>query len=404
MLTDAVLGVLRAACQQPIPSLKGTSSMVTHHVIQAALQSAVDGGVFPGAQLAVRLRGELVCVVTAGRLSSEPPGLPVQATTIYDLASLTKPLVTVTSVLLLIQRAKVALEDPVQEVLAELHGAPIGQATVRDLLTHRSGLPGWRPFYKQLDARDMVSGLPGGDQPAKQHVLEMIRDEPLIYVRGERSLYSDLGFMLLGFLVERLSGMALDLWCEEAIVRPLQADPMMFRPTAGRAQSDVVGPIVDVSRIAPSEQDEWRNRLLRGEVHDENAAAMGGVAGHAGLFGTAESVLAVSGAWLRGYYGRESILEGELVRQFTTRHESAARSSWALGWDTPSAPSSSGSSFSERSFGHLGYTGTSLWIDPSCELEVVLLSNRVHPSRRNEKIKVFRPLIHDLVYREFVSA
>ncbi len=378
--------------------------MATHHVIQAALQSAVDGGVFPGAQLAVRLRGELVCVVTAGRLSSEPPGLPVQATTIYDLASLTKPLVTVTSVLLLIQRAKVALEDPVQEVLAELHGAPIGQATVRDLLTHRSGLPGWRPFYKQLDARDMVSGLPGGDQPAKQHVLEMIRDEPLIYVRGERSLYSDLGFMLLGFLVERLSGMALDLWCEEAIVRPLQADPMMFRPTAGRAQSDVVGPIVDVSRIAPSEQDEWRNRLLRGEVHDENAAAMGGVAGHAGLFGTAESVLAVSGAWLRGYYGRESILERELVGQFTTRHESAARSSWALGWDTPSAPSSSGSSFSERSFGHLGYTGTSLWIDPSCELEVVLLSNRVHPSRRNEKIKVFRPLIHDLVYREFVSA
>ena len=378
--------------------------MATYHVIQAALQSAVDGGVFPGAQLAVRLRGELVCVVTAGRLSSEPPGLPVQATTIYDLASLTKPLVTVTSVLLLIQRAKVALEDPVQEVLAELHGAPIGQATVRDLLTHRSGLPGWRPFYKQLDARDMVSGLPGGDQPAKQHVLEMIRDEPLIYVRGERSLYSDLGFMLLGFLVERLSGMALDLWCEEAIVRPLQADPMMFRPTAGRAQSDVVGPIVDVSRIAPSEQDEWRNRLLRGEVHDENAAAMGGVAGHAGLFGTAESVLAVSGAWLRGYYGRESILERELVGQFTARHESAARSSWALGWDTPSAPSSSGSSFSERSFGHLGYTGTSLWIDPSCELEVVLLSNRVHPSRRNEKIKTFRPLIHDLVYREFVSA
>ena len=404
MLTDAVLGLLRAACQQPIPSLIGVSSMATYHVIQAALQSAVDDGVFPGAQLAVRLRGELQCVLAAGRISSEPPGLQVRATTIYDLASLTKPLVTVTSVLLLIQRAKVALGDPVQEVLAELQGTPIGQATVRDLLTHRSGLPGWRPFYKQLDARDMVSGLPGGDQPAKQHVLEMIRDEPLIYVRGERSLYSDLGFMLLGFLVERLSGMALDLWCEEAIVRPLQADPMMFRPTAGRAQSDVVGPIVDVSRIAPSEQDEWRNRLLRGEVHDENAAAMGGVAGHAGLFGTAESVLAVSGAWLRGYYGRESILERELVGQFTARHESAARSSWALGWDTPSAPSSSGSSFSERSFGHLGYTGTSLWIDPSCELEVVLLSNRVHPSRRNEKIKVFRPLIHDLVYREFVSA
>jgi CubicO group peptidase (beta-lactamase class C family) len=209
--------------------------------------------------------------------------------------------------------------------------------------------------------------------------------------------------MLLGFLVERLSKMALDLWCEEAIIRPLRAEPLMFCPTAGRAQLGVVRPTIDASRIAPTEQDEWRNRLLRGEVHDENASAMGGVAGHAGLFGTAESVLAVSGAWLRAYYGRESILDGELVRPFTARQEYASRSSWALGWDTPSTPSSSGSCFSERSFGHLGYTGTSLWIDPLCELEVVLLSNRVHPSRRNEKIKVFRPFIHDLVYREFVS-
>ena len=313
--------------------------MATHHVIQAALQSAVGEGVFPGAQLAVRLRGELQCVAVAGRLSSEPPGLPVQPSTIYDLASLTKPLATVTSVMLLIQRAKVALGDPLQEVLAELEGTPIGQATVRDLLTHRSGLPGWRPFYERLDVRGIVPGLPGVDQPVKQHVLHMIRDEPLIYARGERSVYSDLGFMLLGFLVERLSGMALDLWCEDAIFQPLQADPLIFCPMGGRAQLGVAHRIVDVPRIAPTEQDEWRNRFLCGEVHDENAAAMGGVAGHAGLFGTAESVLAVSGAWLRSYHGRESILDGKLVRQFTARQESAARSSWALGWDTPSVPS-----------------------------------------------------------------
>jgi serine-type D-Ala-D-Ala carboxypeptidase len=378
--------------------------MATHHVIQAALQSAVDEGVFPGAVLAVRLRGELQCVAVAGRLSSEPPGLLVQPSTIYDLASLTKPLATVTSVLLLIQRAKVALEDPVQQVLAELEGTPIGQATVRDFLTHCSGLPGWRPLYERLDAGGIVPGLSGGNYPVKQHVLKMIRDEPLIYAQGERSVYSDLGFMLLGFLVERLTGMALDLWCEKAFIRPLLAEPLMFCPTAGRTEPGVARPIVDASRIAPTEQDEWRNRLLCGEVHDENAAAMGGVAGHAGLFGTAESVLAVSGAWLRGYHGGESILNGELVRQFTIRQSSSSRSSWAMGWDTPSMPSSSGSCFSERSFGHLGYTGTSLWIDPLCELEVVLLSNRVHPTRRNEKIKVFRPRIHDLVYREFVSA
>jgi CubicO group peptidase (beta-lactamase class C family) len=209
--------------------------------------------------------------------------------------------------------------------------------------------------------------------------------------------------MLLGFLIEHLSGVALDVWCEEAIIRPLQAAPLMFCPTTGRVQLGVACPLIDAARIAQTEQDEWRKRLLHGEVHDENAAAMGGVAGHAGLFGTAESVLSVSGAWLRGYRGGDSILDGELVRQFTTRQEPASRSSWALGWDTPSAPSSSGSCFSERSFGHLGYTGTSLWIDPLCELEVVLLSNRVHPTRKNEKIKVFRPFIHDLVYREFVA-
>ena len=334
--------------------------MATHQVIEAALQSAVDDGVFPGAVLAVRLRGRLQCVAVAGRLSSESSGFPVQPSTIYDLASLTKPLATVTSVLLQIQHTKVALEDSVQEVLAELEGTPIGQATVRDLLTHRSGLPGWRPMYERLEARDITPAFSDGNQPVKQHVLNMIRDEPLIYARGERSVYSDLGFILLGFLVERLSGMALDLWCEEAIIRPLRADPLMFCSTAGRAQLGGVRPTVDTSRIAPTEQDEWRNRLVRGKVHDENAAAMGGVAGHAGLFGTAESVLAVSGAWLRGYHGRESILDGELVRQFTTRQESATRSSWALGWDTPSAPSSSGSHFSEQSFGHLGYTGTSL--------------------------------------------
>jgi CubicO group peptidase (beta-lactamase class C family) len=399
-----IRGFLLAAQQQiPVP-MTDVSPMATPRVIQAALRSAVDDGVFPGAQLAVRLRGELQCVAVAGRLSSEPLGTPVQPCTIYDLASLTKPLATATSILLLIQAAKVALEDSVQQILAELEGTPIGQATVRDLLTHRSGLPGWRPFYERLDAREIVPGRSSLDQPVKQQVLRMIRDEPLIYARGEQSIYSDLGFMLLGFLVERLSGVALDLWCEEAIVRPLRADPLVFCPTAGQVQLEVACSPVDASRIAPTERDEWRNRLLCGEVHDENAAAMGGIAGHAGLFGTAESVLAVSGAWLCGYHERGSMLDARLVRQFTTRQDSSTRSSWALGWDTPSAPSSSGSFFSEESFGHLGYTGTSLWIDPRRELEVVLLSNRVHPTRRNEKIKTFRPYIHDLVYREFVSA
>ncbi|MDH5739206.1 MAG: serine hydrolase, partial [Nitrospira sp.] len=156
--------------------------------------------------------------------------------------------------------------------------------------------------------------------------------------------------------------------------------------------------------VAPTEVDSWRGRLLCGEVHDENAAALGGEAGHAGLFGSVDAVLAMTGIWMQAYHGRAAILDQRLVREFTQRQDPAGLASWALGWDTPSIPSSSGQYFSARSFGHLGYTGTSIWIDPEQELEVVLLSNRVHPTRKNETIRDFRPMIHDLVYREFVSS
>ena len=231
----------------------------------------------------------------------------------------------------------------------------------------------------------------------RQYVLRLIRDESLIYQRGERSLYSDLGFILLGCLVERISGLPLDRWFEQDNCSSSEAPiRFLFHPATTSGS--------DASHVAPTEYDEGRQRLLRGDVHDENAAAMGGVAGHAGLFGTAESVLAISGAWLEAHRGKPSLLNGELVRQFAARQRFGDQSSWALGWDTPSAPSSSGAHFSGQSFGHLGYTGTSLWIDPMCELEVVLLSNRVHPSRKNETIKQFRPAIHDLVYRAVVPA
>lgn len=369
--------------------------MVANQAIQAALNRAVDEGVFPGAVLAVRVGARLRCLAAAGRLSTEAGGLPVRTDTIYDLASLTKPLATVTSILLLIQRGKLNLEDPVQQYLGELDGAPIGRATVRELLTHRSGLPGWRPLYERLEGTCGPAVRLGAVVAQRQAVLRVIRDESLMYPRGDRSLYSDLGFILLGCLIERISAMPLDRWFDEEIARPLNAKPLLFSPTEKSA--------IEISSIAPTEYDEWRHRLLRGEVHDENAGAMGGVAGHAGLFGTAESVLTVSGAWLQAYHGRPSILDESLGREFTTRQRSIDQSSWALGWDTPSVPSSSGAHLSLQSFGHLGYTGTSLWIDPLSELEVVLLSNRVHPSRKNEKIKQFRPIIHDLAYREYVT-
>ena len=377
--------------------------MKTNPVIEAALRSAVDDGVFPGAVLAVRVRGELQCLTAAGRIASRDPETPVHVSTVYDLASLTKPLATTTSILLLIQEGWLGLQDQLRNILAEFKGSAIGEARVQDLLSHSSGLPGWRPIYEQLQEQGAVALSPDDAQRTKERVLQLIRDEPLIYVNGEKSLYSDLGFMLLGFIVEQVSHMRLDQFCWKKCYQPLLAEPLMFCPLLTRTSSDRSGHAIERTRIAPTEFDPWRNRLLQGEVHDENAAALGGVAGHAGLFGTAETVLAVSGAWLAAYHQRPSVLATHLARQFATRGSHVPNSSWALGWDTPSMPSSSGSCLSSKAFGHLGYTGTSLWIDPMGELEVVLLSNRVYPTRKNEKIREFRPLIHDLVYREYVA-
>jgi CubicO group peptidase (beta-lactamase class C family) len=229
---------------------------------------------------------------------------------------------------------------------------------------------------------------------AKAAVIGYLRDESLLYPAGTRNLYSDLGFMLLGFIIEQVTDQSLALFCEHELFVPLAAEPLVYLPN-GEAPSDAL--LAAEHPIAATEDDPWRGRPLCGEVHDENAYALGGVAGHAGLFGTARAVLAVSSAWLAAYHGQESILDATLVRRFVARQ---ADSSWALGWDTPSVPSSAGVYFSDSSFGHLGYTGTSLWIDPSQRLEVVLLSNRVHPTRRNERIRQFRPHIHDVVCQE----
>lgn len=365
--------------------------------IQAAMDEAVRDGVFPGGVLAGRTNGDLKVLLVAGRLSSESTAETVQASTVYDLASLTKPLATVTSVLLLVQAGKLELDAAMGDVLVELKSAPIGSASLRDLLTHRSGLPGWRPLYEGLDADGLAWGR-GGPSIVRQAVLRLIADEPLLSEIGGQSVYSDLGFILLGCAVERASGQLLDEYFDAAVCQPLGARPLFFHrvsATTSKGRNNQAG-----LSFAPTEWDERRKRLLQGEVHDENAAAMGGVAGHAGLFGTAEAVLAVSGAWLAAYHGERSLLDQRLVREFTRTSSHPLHSSWALGWDTPTAPSSSGTHFSAESFGHLGFTGTSLWIDPHCNLEVVLLTNRVHPSRTNDAIRAFRPKIHDLIYRE----
>jgi CubicO group peptidase (beta-lactamase class C family) len=373
--------------------------MTVPAAIQDALQSAVDDGVFPGAVLAVRVSGGPEFTAVVGRLSSEQTSPPVSSATIYDLASLTKPLVTVTSILLLVQRSKLSLADTVQTILPECDGSAVGPATVRDLLTHSTGLPGWRPFFEQLQQKGLSAGA-AEPSAVRQALLQLICNEPLIYARGTKSLYSDLGFILLGFLVERTGGRFLDQWFQEEVAKPLGAAPLLYLPTRRSGSAGESAAVPDARKIAPTGWDERRHTLLCGEVHDDNAAAMGGVAGHAGLFGTADSVLAVSRAWLQARQGEPSLLDRDLVRLFTTRNRDVPESSWALGWDTPSPPSSSGSYLSSEAFGHLGYTGTSLWVDPRRSLEVVLLSNRVNTGYKNERIRAFRPRIHDLIVQE----
>jgi serine-type D-Ala-D-Ala carboxypeptidase len=376
--------------------------MPNFSVIQSALDRAVAEGVFPGAVLAVRCGDKPTSRFHAGLLSTIPPGLPVSSSTIYDLASLTKPLATVTALVLLMQKGRCRLDDRVADHLSECADTAIGSATIRHLLTHSSGLPGWRGFYERLSPDGVIPSSAEERARAKLAMLSLIRSEAPVYERGTRSLYSDLGFMLLGLIVERSSRQGMHDYFLDHIARPLGERRIGFvLPDRHSVLSGCV--IDDTGDVAPTEADRWRGRLLCGEVHDQNAAALGGEAGHAGLFGTADSVLAISGEWLRAYQGRSMIIDRAMAQEFTKRQNPERSSSWALGWDTPSEQSSAGRYFNARSFGHLGYTGTSIWVDPVQELEVVLLSNRVHPSSRNEAIREFRPVIHDLVYQEFLG-
>jgi CubicO group peptidase (beta-lactamase class C family) len=214
---------------------------------------------------------------------------------------------------------------------------------------------------------------------------------------GQQVLYSDLDFMLLGAVIEKLSGMELDQYCLDNIFRPLGLQQTAFINLGKRRQGALPFPL---GQVAPTERCPWRNRILCAEVHDDNAYAMGGVAGHAGLFSAIDDLNQLVNCLLACYRGEHCFLPSALLREFWTRDETVSGSTWALGWDTPSlSHSSAGELFSAHSVGHLGFTGTSLWIDLERQLYVIILSNRVHPRRDNDKIKTFRPVLHNTIMR-----
>jgi beta-glucosidase-like glycosyl hydrolase/CubicO group peptidase (beta-lactamase class C family) len=343
------------------------------------LEEAVASNAFPGGVVVVGRHGKLVLERPFGRLTYERDAPRVTKDTIYDLASITKVVATTTLAMILYERGELVMDKPVRDYIPEFSGPDKDEVTVVDLLAHTGGLLWWKDLYREHSAPE--------PQEAKKRYLVAICRMPLDYTPRSKYVYSDFGLILLGEILERVSGLSLDDLARQEVFEPLGMDHTMFNPPESLRD-----------RIAPTEDDPWRGRVVHGEVHDENAYAVGGVAPHAGLFSTGPDLARFAQTMLNGgIYGNHRILKRSTLETFTTRPEIVPDSSRALGWDTPSRESSSGRYFSSSSFGHTGFTGTSLWIDPERDIFVVLLTNRVHPSRESRQISAVRPVLHDAV-------
>jgi CubicO group peptidase (beta-lactamase class C family) len=353
------------------------------------LRGAIAARAFPAASVEVGSREAVHWQEAFGALTYDEHAVPTGPDTIFDLASLTKVISTTTLVMRAIDEGLIGLDDRVGQWIPQWRGDDRREVVVHDLLAHCSGLTGYLPYYRDLTGRAEF-----------QHA---IAESPLEYVPKTQALYSDLGFMLLGFILEDVRARATAGWTgatdPSSALAPqfrrigsyLTAEPLTFHPP--REWRD---------RIAPTEQDPWRGRTLVGEVHDENAWALGGAAGHTGLFGTAGAVGSFARATLHTLNGGAVLARPETAHRFIKRTEIPG-SSRALGWDTMLPTSSCGTLMSSTAIGHTGFTGTSLWIDWERDLYIVLLTNRVHPSREPNRLRALRPSFHDAVLAEFLG-
>ncbi|MGD9948743.1 MAG: serine hydrolase domain-containing protein [Desulfobulbus sp.] len=345
-----------------------------------AAQGLADG-VFCGisAGLSIGHQGtRFRTLFSGGKTRMDDLGREVKQKTLFDLASLTKPLATVLCSLNLIDQGKLNWQDLLTTFFPE--GAQ--KIRIRHLLQHSSGLPAYKPYYQQFGPRQSLE--------SKSRLIADIVREPLGYATGSTSVYSDLGFILLGNIIEQCVRMPLDQLYEQEITKPLGLErELRFLPIQEQNKGSS-------SDVAATEYCTWRQSTVQGEVHDENCWLMGGVAGHAGLFGTIGAVMRLCELLLdvwKGYATHPAFRSELLCHVFTNRHP---QSGWCLGFDTPTpGASSSGRYFSSASVGHLGFSGTSFWIDPEKEVVVVLLTNRIHPTRDNVKIRTYRPFFHD---------
>ena len=366
------------------------------------LQEAIKAQAFPAASLAVTLRGNLIALKSMGSFIFEKGAGAssrgsrgggefdsISATTLFDLASLTKPIATTTMAAILYERGQLDLDAPIIGTVPEFRANPDprrNQVSFRMLLTHSSGLPAYEKLYLKAHSRE--------------ELLHSAFTTPLTATPGERAEYSDIGFIILAVALERLAEDSLAAFCQRGIFGPLAMSNTTFNPpkeirkqippTADERQESSQSSVTNPGRV----RNTFRNRIIQGEVQDENACVLGGVAGHAGLFSNAEDIAKFAHSMLAG---GGPILRYETIATFTRRESTPPATTRTLGWDTPSNPSQSGKYFGPNSYGHLGYTGTSLWIDPDRQLSITLLTNRTWPDCANQDIKQVRPKFHDAI-------
>ena len=358
--------------------------------IKKLLEKGVSEGVFPCAAAGIvcgtgNKKQEIICHY--GSEALYPRKRKLKKDDFFDLASLTKPLATTMAILCLVKDKKIDIDEKLSSLLEKKIKGEKNKISLRNLLSHSSGLPAHRDYFKTLRDKEK--------KRTNEIVEKLILQEPLEYKPGTRAIYSDLGFILLGRIIEIKSGCTLAHYIEEKVLKPLKLENKLFFNLLFEERK-----ILPKQDFVATENCPWRKKILCGEVHDDNCYTLGGAAGHSGLFGNIEGVTAYSGMILDMWKGEKehpNIKKEDLAR-FLVRQEKIPDSSWALGFDTPAIKeSSSGIHLSPKSIGHLGYTGTSFWIDPEKDVAIVLLSNRVHPSRENVKIRQFRPYFHDRV-------
>ncbi len=343
--------------------------------VDMVINKAIEDKSFPGAVVLVWKDGQTIFEKAYGNFTYDLTSPKVKTNTIYDLASLTKVVATTTAAMICYDRNLISLDDRVIKFIPEFGKNGKENITIKNLMIHNSGLPAWKKFY----GRDLKY----------DDVINEIYSSLLEYKPGEKTVYSDLGIITLGKIIEKVTGMTLDIFCRDEIFFPLKMNSTFFNP------NDSVKKF-----CAPTETDNyWRMKTLQGEVHDETSAMLNGVAGHAGLFSTADDLAKLMSVLInKGKFEQKQFIKQSTIELFTKRY--SAESTRAIGWDTKSdSGSSAGKYFSKNSFGHTGYTGTSIWADPERNLFVVFLTNRVYPTRENTKIQKIRPQLHNAVIK-----